>query len=83
LGREPKVRQSLMLDVRADGALEFGKGKNVGLGRVREALGQNSTGRPWSFPMLGGQLAKVKVKHRLDTATGRTYVEVTDVAKAS
>lgn len=81
LGRAPKARQSVMLDLTQDGGLEFGKGRNVGLGRLREALNQNLTGRPWSFAMIGGQVAKIKVKHRLDTATGKTYVEVADVSK--
>lgn len=81
LGRAPKARQSIMLDLTKDGGLEFGKGRNVGLGRLREALNQNQTGRPWSFAMIGGQVAKIKVKHRLDTSTGKTFVEVGDVAK--
>ena len=80
LGRSPKVRQSIMLDINKDGALEMGKGRNVGLGRLREALGQNLMGKPWSFSNLGGQVAKIKVKHRVDN--GRTYVEVADVTKA-
>jgi hypothetical protein len=79
LGREPKVQQGLVLDMNKDGALDFGKGRNVGLGRLREAFGQNLTGRPWSFAMLGSQVAKVKVKHRLDTASGRTFVEISEV----
>lgn len=79
IGRTPTARQSLMLDIRPDGTLEFGKGRNVGLGQLREALGQNQTGRPWSFSMLGSQVGKIKVKHRIDS--GRTYVEVVGVAK--
>ena len=81
IGREPKVRQSIMLEISSDGTLVFGKGRNVSLGRVREALNQNQTGKPWSFSMLGGQIAKVKVKHRLDPATQRTYSEVADVSR--
>jgi hypothetical protein len=43
LGREKLlVRQGLMLDLTADKKLDMGKGKNVGLGRLREALGLNS-----------------------------------------
>ena len=81
LGRAPKIRQQIFLDRRDDGSMEMGKGRNVGLGQLREALGQNSTGAPWSFGMLGGQVAKVKVKHRqLDD--GRTMAEVAAVAKA-
>lgn len=83
LGREPKVRQGIMLDLGPGGVIDCGKGKNVALGRTREALGQNQAGRPWSFSMLGGQVAKIKVKHRLDANSGRTYVEVSDVTKAA
>lgn len=79
LGRPPKVTQGIMLD-RGPQGLEMGKGKNVGLGRLREALGQNKTGIPWSWSMLGGQVAKIKVKHRIDGAD--TYVEVSDVTSA-
>jgi hypothetical protein len=80
LGRAPQARQSVMLDMGQGGTLEFGKGRNVGLGRVREALGQNLTGKPWAFSMLGGAVAKIKVKHRIDG--GNTYAEVTEVTKA-
>lgn len=82
LGREPKINQGIGLDVNPDGTLEMGKGKNVALGQLREALGQNQAGRPWSMSQLGGQVAKIKVKHRLDAATGRTYVDVGAVTKA-
>jgi len=81
----PTVRQSIFLDVTDAGGLEFGKGKNVSLGRLREALGQNQNGKPWSFGMLLGQVATVRVKHRLvrDEATGedRTYTDIAGVAK--
>jgi hypothetical protein len=81
LGREPKVRQSLMLDMTADGTgLDFGKGRNIGLGRLREALGQNKDGQPWSFAMLGSQVARVKVKHRM--VDDKVYAEVGEVTKA-
>jgi len=80
LGRTPKVRQSIMLDLTADGnGIDFGKGKNVGLGRLREALGQNQNGQPWNFAMLGNQVAKVKVKHRM--VEDKIYAEVSDTAK--
>lgn len=80
LGRAPKVKYGMMLDVRPDGTLEMGKGRNVGLGRLREAFGQNLTGRPWAFGQLGGQVAKIKVKHRIDN--GKTYAEVAEVTRA-
>lgn len=79
LGRTPKVRQSIMLDLTSDGmGIDFGKGKNVGLGRLRTALGQNQNGQPWNFSMLGNQVAKVKVKHRI--VEDKIYAEVSDVA---
>lgn len=78
IGRPPKARQSIMID-RGPGGIEMGKGRNVGLGKLREALGQNQTGRPWAFSMLGGQVAKIVVKHRIDGAN--TYAEVTAVTK--
>ena len=79
IGREPKVRQSLMLDTTADGTgLDFGKGRNIGLGRLREALGQNKDGQPWSFAMLGSQVARVKVKHHL--VDDKVYAEVSEVS---
>lgn len=81
LGRKPAARYSTMLDIKPDGTIETGKGRNVGLGRLREALGQNGQGRPWSFGMLGGQPIRYKVKHRLDTASGQTFAEVADVSK--
>lgn len=61
----PTVRQSLFLDVTESGGLDFAKGKNIGLGKLREALGQNAPGRPWAPGMLLGGVARVNVKHRL------------------
>lgn len=81
LGRPPKGRQSIMLDRGAGGTLEFGKGRNVGLGRLREAVNQNLTGKPWAFSQLGGVVAKIKVKHRVDG--GNTYAEVSEVTKVA
>lgn len=47
------VRQSVFLDVEPSGALQLGPNKNVQLGRLRAALGQNGSG-PWSFSQLKG-----------------------------
>ena len=69
---EPSVRQTLWLDVTESGGLDFGKGKNVGLGRLREAVGQNAAGKPWAPGMLVGQVAKVKVAHSIDKRDGVT-----------
>ncbi|HYE38169.1 hypothetical protein [Methylocaldum sp.] len=81
----PTVRQSIFLDVNENGNLEFGKGKNVQLGRLREALGQNVAGQPWTFSHLVGQVAKVRIAHRADTTStpGNTIMraEVAGVTK--
>jgi hypothetical protein len=56
------VMQSVLLDVTPDGAgLDMGKGKNIGLGAIRSALGQNTPGAPWSPAMIEGQLAKLSI----------------------
>ena len=47
------VRQGIFLDIEPGGAIAIGPNKNVKLGRLREAVGQNTSG-PWSFQMLKG-----------------------------
>lgn len=69
---EPSVRQTIWLDTTESGGLDFGKGKNVGLGRLRDAVGQNQAGKPWAPGMLVGQVAKVKVSHSIDKRDGVT-----------
>ena len=61
-------RQGSILDL-IEGAggikvLDFGKGKNVMLGRLREAFHQNQDGKHWAPNMLVGQIGMIKVKHR-------------------
>ena len=73
----PSVRQSIFLDITESGGLDMGKGKNIGLGRLREALGQN-TGAAWSPTMLEGNVATVSVDHRL--YEGRTFADVKNVS---
>lgn len=80
LGRkEVKVRQQQMLDLTETGQLDFGKGKNIGLGRLREAVDLNTPGQPFAFSMIGGRAAKVLIKHRIDG--DQIYAEVKAVAK--
>jgi hypothetical protein len=69
---EPTVRQTLWLDTTEQGGLDFGKGKNVQLGRLRDALGQNQSGKPWAPGMLVGGVAKIKVAHSIDKRDGET-----------
>ncbi len=86
LGRQPKVKQGVMLDLAKDGkSLDMGKGMNVGLGRLRAALGLNNPGQPFSFSQLPGRAAKVKVTHRADPektnpdGSAVVYAEVKEV----
>jgi hypothetical protein len=53
---EPTVKQSLWIDLNDDGFLDTGEGKNVDLGKVRKAVGQNGEGA-WSPAMLEGATA--------------------------
>ena len=80
LGRtKVSVKQGAMLDLTESGGLDMGKGRNVGLGRLREAVGLNAPGQPFSFSMLVGRMAKVKVEHRIDG--DRIFAEVKAVTK--
>lgn len=67
LGRnELLVRQGVMLDLK-NGKLDTDKGRNIGLGRLREAVKQNQAGKQWNPSMLvGAGPAMVKVTHRAD-----------------
>lgn len=78
------VRQGIMLDLTEDGqSLDMGKGKNVGLGRLREATGLNTPGQPFAMQMLPGRLVKVKVTQRPKDGDPETiYNDVRGVTKA-
>lgn len=73
------VRQDIMLDVTEQNGLDYGKGKNVTLGRVREAVGLNTPGQPFAPSMIQGRQAKIKVGHRVDGED--IYAEVKGTAK--
>lgn len=82
LGRAPKVKQGIMLDMTESGGLDMGRGRNVGLGRLREALNLNKPGAPFSFTMLAGRAARLKVTHRPDKNNPEVvYAEVKEVAE--
>jgi hypothetical protein len=80
LGRETVTcKQGIMLDMTSDGKLDVTKGKNIGLGRLREAVNLNNPGQPFSFNQLPGQMARISVRHRIDGED--TFAEVKGVAK--
>lgn len=64
------VRDTVFLEFESDGRLAFGKNKNIKLGKLREAAGQNTPGA-WNFRMLtGAGPFKLKISHRFDKKTG-------------
>lgn len=54
------IQQRVFLDINSEGKLAKGKNINLGIGRVRTALGQNGPG-DWSVSNLIGGRAKVRV----------------------
>jgi hypothetical protein len=77
----PTARQGIFLDVNAQGGLDSGPAKNVQLGRLREAVGQNKAGKSWSFNHLMGATADLLIAHRADKNDPETtYAEVKKVA---
>jgi len=88
-GHDKTSRMTLFLDL-VDGpngtpVPDFSGDKNIALGKLREAVGQNTAGEQWSPMMLAGQSCNVSVEH--ETAkkaeadgTFRTYANVTAVA---
>lgn len=78
------VRQGIMLDLTEDGrSFDMGKGKNVGLGRLREATGLNTPGQTFAVQMLPGRLVKIKVTQRPKEGDPETiYNDVRGVTKA-
>ena len=74
------VRQDIWLDV-TDGALSFGPNLNVGLGRLREAVGLNKPGKPFSFKMIEGQgPVRISVTQKVQDS-GDVYNNVSKVMK--
>lgn len=79
------VRQTVWLDLTSQGQLDMGKGKNIGLNQVRDALGQNKPGQPWSPKnMIGASPAKLMIGQRPDrNDPTRLYADVKRVGKIS
>lgn len=71
------LRYSVILDLDENGRLDTSTGRNVGLGRLREAVGQN-TGEEWSFNQLIGQPLIGKVSH--SQYKGAPIANIDDVA---
>jgi len=82
LGREPGApdpvsSMMLFLDLDESGTgLALGTNKNVKLGKLREAVGQNGPG-PWTPKMLEGQPCRVIISHNV--RDGDTFDQVSKV----
>jgi len=76
------VRQSIFIDMDENGIIALGDNKNVKLGKLREALGQNSG--TWSPRMLvGAGPVKIKTVNKPDKDDPETiYSNVQRVAAA-
>lgn len=85
LGLEkPTVQDRIFLDTNEDGTIAFGPNKNIRLGRVREAVGQNDPNKTWNFNMLrGAGPVRIMVEHKYHKTTGEgPFANVTRVARA-
>lgn len=78
------VRQTVWLDLNSNGKIDAGKGKNIGLGKLRTAAGLNDPGKPFAPPMLVGQVVKVSTGLRADrNDPSIQYADVKSVGKAA
>ena len=77
----PSIEYGMFLDTEGDGRLSFGANKNVKLGQLREALGQNHRGTPWSFSMLTGQ-GPLKIRIEPDKKDPEKYSRVVAITRA-
>lgn len=74
------------LDLDHDGNLDTSEGKNVKLGALRAALGQNNAGTPWTFSMLRGAgpvIVKVSQRSFDDKDPSRKAADVVRVLRMS
>lgn len=78
------VTDSIFVDFDSNGAIATGTNKNLRLGQLRDAVGQNKSGKEWMPLMLKGTgPVKIKiVQGKPDEQTGVRYPRVQRYAKA-
>jgi hypothetical protein len=79
----PTIQDRIFLDYE-NGVLQFGMNKNIKLGRLREAVGQNDAKQKWNFNMLNGAgPVKLMVDHvpGKGEQAGETFARITRYAK--
>lgn len=83
LGREKlTVRSGIFLDTTSNGGLDMSKGKNIGLNKLRDAVGMNVPGKPFSPSMLKGQTVKAQVTLRPDKNSDAIFNDIKSFGKA-
>lgn len=76
------VKQGLFLDLSEEGSIDMSKGRNVRLGKLRDAIGQNKSGKPWAPGNMIGCSAVIDVVQRPDKQDPELiYNDVKKVAK--
>ena len=78
------VKKGYFLDLTPENRLDMSKGKNIDLNRLREAVGQNVAGKPWTvMDLKGAGPLKVVVSHRTpkDGPSDVIYSDIRSVAK--
>jgi len=81
VGRPPKVTQGYFADLIPNTMqMDYSKGKNVSLMRVREAVGQNVAGQNWNPKMMEGQALQIVVVLDPQKNSDVTYNRVKSVA---
>jgi hypothetical protein len=61
-----RSRWSTFVDLTESGLLDDTDGKNIGIGKIREAVGQNTAGVPWAPAALMGQQFRGKIVQKAD-----------------
>lgn len=75
------VRQGIFLDLTEEGQLDYGTGKNVKLGKVRDVLKQNNPKKDWFPNLLIGSMARIHVEHKPNpNDPDSPYANVTEIA---
>jgi hypothetical protein len=77
------IRQGILLDLTEDGkGIDYGKGKNINLGRLREACGLNTPGQPFAPLLMVGRPVKIRVTQRQGDNPEDIFNDVKGVTKA-
>lgn len=75
LSPKRKFRIECLLDITPNGGLDMGLGKNVALGRLREAVDQNWDNQEWDMGMPIGRPVKFTVFHEPDPKDAENIFE--------